>query len=117
MTSDRGVPNVVVICGINSGERVVLSPVEVVEAGVVLPIKQTPIVSGVISEIPVTCPVVTGKRPEGHTKTSMRLVVGMTTRCVTSEPEQLLERICMIPVLMQLLESRAAGELVHLEMS
>jgi hypothetical protein len=46
MISDRGVLNVVLICGVSFGEKAVLSRVEVVEAGVVLDIKQILIASG-----------------------------------------------------------------------
>jgi hypothetical protein len=118
MTSGREAPNVVALCGISSGVKVVHSPgAEEAEAGVVPPTKQTQTASGDNSEIPVIFPVVTGVKPERRTKTSVQLADGMMTPRETSEPEQSLVRICMIPVLMQLLEFRVAGEQVHLGVS
>jgi hypothetical protein len=113
MTSDRGVPNVVLICGTNSGVRAEPLPVEVEVAGVeVLPIKEIQIASGELSEIPVIFPVVTGVKPERRTKTSVQLVDGMMTPRETSELELSPGRICMIPELLPLVASKVAGEQV-----
>jgi hypothetical protein len=117
MTSDRGVLSVVLICGINSGVKVEPLPVEVEVAAVVVATVVTPIASGENSEIPVTCPVVTGGRLERHMRTSVQLVDGMMTPRETSEPGQSPVRICMILVLMPPAASKVAGEQVLLAVS
>jgi hypothetical protein len=114
MTSDRGVLSVVLICGINSGVKVEPLPVEVEVAVVVVATVVTPIASGENSEIPVTCPVVTGMLLVGHTQTSMRLVVGLKMQSEITLLEPLPGRICMILVLMPPAASKVAGEQVLL---